>query len=161
MRRVPRERDGRTDAEKSDPNYREFIALWEEIDESQMYTAAKGLQDVGYDFKAATMAILTRGNVTTLFQHYLPTFDCTVTSINNLMWFTDLEYSIGINIPVSNGITQTHVALNEAGRQVRRHRCSISAHLIWPLLVNQWSESEKISLRVRIAQVVLHETFVS
>lgn len=40
------------------------------------------------------------------------------------------------------------------------YRLCLSANLIWPLLVDQYTESEKIGYRVKIAMVILHELAV-
>lgn len=49
--------------------------------------------------------------------------------------------------------------MNENGKM--RPRCSISAKLIWPLLVDQYTEAEKVGYRVIIAVTMLHELTVS
>ncbi|KAJ4404831.1 hypothetical protein N0V82_010414 [Gnomoniopsis sp. IMI 355080] len=61
LRKVPRERDGRTDAEKNDPNYRELPSLWYDIDEDQMYSEAKNLMDIGFDCRKFVYGVLVRG----------------------------------------------------------------------------------------------------
>lgn len=40
------------------------------------------------------------------------------------------------------------------------YRLCLSVNLIWPLLVDQYTESEKIGYRVKIAMVILHELAV-
>lgn len=40
------------------------------------------------------------------------------------------------------------------------YRLCLSVNLIWPLLVGQYTESEKIGYRVKIAMVMLHELAV-
>lgn len=40
------------------------------------------------------------------------------------------------------------------------YRLCPSVNLIWPLLVDQYTESEKIGYRVKIAMVILHELAV-
>ncbi|KAG8170027.1 hypothetical protein KVR01_000772 [Diaporthe batatas] len=58
MRRVPMDRDGRTDEEKQNPLYRQFRALWHEIDEREMYDHARELRRLGFDARGATLAHL-------------------------------------------------------------------------------------------------------
>lgn len=64
QRRVPRERDGRTNAEKAKPEYREFRSLWYEIDEDKMYNEARGLRDAGFDCQYWVYTVLARGKST-------------------------------------------------------------------------------------------------
>lgn len=61
MRRVPREKDGRSEEQKEDPRYREHRSLWFDIDEDKMYSEARGLRETGFDPGWATMQILLRG----------------------------------------------------------------------------------------------------
>lgn len=61
QRRVPREKDGRTNEEKEKPEYREPYSLWYEIDEEKMYTEARGLKDAGFDCQRFVYGVLMRG----------------------------------------------------------------------------------------------------
>lgn len=61
MRRVPREMDGRTDAEKQDPNYREYLSLYYEIDDDLMFLGARVLRDAGFDCRMAVLNVLNKG----------------------------------------------------------------------------------------------------
>ncbi|POS74970.1 hypothetical protein DHEL01_v206632 [Diaporthe helianthi] len=58
LRPVPKEKDGRTDEEMADPDYRAYISLWYEIDRSQMYPSARQLMDAGFDSEAAALEML-------------------------------------------------------------------------------------------------------
>lgn len=58
VRKVPMEKDGRTDTEKKQENYREYQALWHEIDEEQMYDNARRLRQLDFDAHNATIGIL-------------------------------------------------------------------------------------------------------
>lgn len=60
MRPVPVEKDGRTEAEKADPQYRPYISIWYDIDEDKMFPTAKKLKDQNFDSTAATLEILRR-----------------------------------------------------------------------------------------------------
>lgn len=40
------------------------------------------------------------------------------------------------------------------------YRLCISVNLIWPLLVDEYTEGEKVGHRVKIAMVILHELAV-
>lgn len=64
MRKVPRESDGRTDAEKIEENYRQYRTLYPEIDEAQMYDNARRLWRTGFDPGQATAWILHHGKCT-------------------------------------------------------------------------------------------------
>lgn len=59
MRKVPREKDGRTRAEKRKPDYREYRSLWLDIDRNEMYPSARRLYDLRFEAARATLGILT------------------------------------------------------------------------------------------------------
>lgn len=58
MRKVPREKDGRTDREKIQDQYRQYRTLYPEIDEGEMYDNARWLWRMGFDPGLATAGIL-------------------------------------------------------------------------------------------------------
>lgn len=60
MRRVLREKDGRTDEQKRQPEYREYRSLWPDIDRNKMYPSARRLYDLRFEAARATLGILTR-----------------------------------------------------------------------------------------------------
>lgn len=60
MRKVPMDRDGRTDEEKKDGNYRPYRTLYHEIDEDEMYDHARLLYRSGFDAQRATEWVLNR-----------------------------------------------------------------------------------------------------
>lgn len=59
MRKVPREKDGRTNQQKEQPNYREYRSLWLDIDRDKMYPSARRLYDLQFEAARATLGILT------------------------------------------------------------------------------------------------------
>lgn len=59
MRKVPREKDGRTNREKRQRNYREHRSLWLDMDQSKMYPSAKRLYDLRFEAARATLGVLT------------------------------------------------------------------------------------------------------
>lgn len=61
QRRVPKENDGRTEEEKSQPDYRELRSMWYDIDEDQMYTEARRLRNDGFDCRKIVYGILVKG----------------------------------------------------------------------------------------------------
>lgn len=61
MRKVPREKDGRTEAEKRKPTYREYRSLWLDIDRDKMYPSARRLYDLKFEAARATLGMLTSG----------------------------------------------------------------------------------------------------
>lgn len=156
QRRVPRERDGRTNEEKAKPEYREFRSLWYEVDEDKMYSEARGLRDAGFPGWRWIFAVLLRGKsrsqaiTTYLFKFFLR-------SIAKILP-TDLKWSVDVSVPESYGRTIFDKA---DPSQWSFPRCTISANLIWPLLAYQYTESEKVGYRVQIAQTMLHELTVS
>lgn len=60
MRKVPMDKDGRSDLAKMHVNYRPYQALWHEVDENEMYDNARSLWHLGFDFGQATMGILEK-----------------------------------------------------------------------------------------------------
>lgn len=58
LRPVPTEKDGRTDEEKSDRNYKPYISMWYDIDRTKMYSNARALMDQNFDSTAAILEIL-------------------------------------------------------------------------------------------------------
>lgn len=60
MRKVPREKDGRTDEQKQQPDYREYRSLWPDMDRRKMYPSARRLYDLKFEAARATLGILTR-----------------------------------------------------------------------------------------------------
>lgn len=57
MRKVPREKDGRTIAEKREPGYREYRS-WLNIDRNKMFPSARRLYDLRFEAARATLGIL-------------------------------------------------------------------------------------------------------
>lgn len=158
QRRVPRDRDGRTNEEKAKADYREYRSLWYEIDETKMYSEAKGLRDAGFDCHQCVYSVLMRG-MSTWKQMIGTDFITSIpfTSIAN-MPPKDLKWSVNVNHPPAYGMTMQD---KTAGRLWPIPRCTISANLIWPLLVPQYTESEKVGYRLQIAVTMLHELTVS
>lgn len=70
----------------------------------------------------------------------------------------DLKWSVNVSVPPTYGMTMQD---NTALRTWPYPRCTISANLIWPLLVHQYTESEKVGYRLQIAVTMLHELTVS
>lgn len=60
MRKVPREKDGRTDREKIQEDYRQYRTLYPMIDEAEMYDNARALWRMGFDPGVATAGILNK-----------------------------------------------------------------------------------------------------
>lgn len=59
MRKVPREKDGRTNKQKQQPGYREYRSLWLDIDRDKMYPSARRLYSLQFEAARATLGILT------------------------------------------------------------------------------------------------------
>lgn len=59
MRKVPREKDGRTNVQKQQPGYREYRSLWLDIDRDKMYPSARRLYSLQFEAARATLGILT------------------------------------------------------------------------------------------------------
>lgn len=59
MRKVPREKDGRTNEQKQQPGYREYRSLWLDIDRNKMYPSARRLYNLQFEAARATLGILT------------------------------------------------------------------------------------------------------
>ncbi|KAL2276047.1 hypothetical protein FJTKL_01438 [Diaporthe vaccinii] len=121
MRKVPREKDGRTDREKIQDQYRQYRTLYPEIDEAEMYDNARWLWRMGFDPGLATAGIL---------------YDC-------LKWgFCETQ-------PAGNASTFTTPDFNI--------RILLNVHTVWPLLVDEYPESEKVGIRCKLATTILHE----
>ncbi|KAI7779937.1 hypothetical protein LA080_000149 [Diaporthe eres] len=87
MRKVPREKDGRTDREKIQDQYRQYRTLYPEIDEAEILLATLRLSQP----RTSTIRIL------------------------------------------------------------------LNVHTVWPLLVDEYPESEKVGIRCKLATTILHE----
>lgn len=60
MRKVPREKDGRTEEQKQQPDYREYRSLWPDMDLDKMYPSARRLFGLRFEAARATLGILIR-----------------------------------------------------------------------------------------------------
>ncbi|KAG8169727.1 hypothetical protein KVR01_000472 [Diaporthe batatas] len=132
MRKVPREKDGRTRAEKQKSDYREYRSLWLNIDRNEMYPSARRLFDLRFEAARATLGILT--------------------SEGKLKW------SVVEGVPNHNGLAMWEV--DEATCDFSYRLC-LSVNFVWPLLVDQYTESEKAGYQVMLARIMLHELAVS
>lgn len=61
QRKVPREKDGRSDEQKQRAEYREHRSLWYEIDEQKMYPQARRLRQSGFQCRPIILGVLLRG----------------------------------------------------------------------------------------------------
>lgn len=153
MRKVPFTKDGRTDREKNEDNYRPYQALWHEINENEMYDNARALYHLGFDVGLATMGILYQRKCTfSMCCIFICNFKLMIPCYFPLRKI-GLKWGFSETSPPCNGTTTTdqdwsiHIFLN--------------ANNVWALLTDEYSESEKVGLRVKLAATMLHELTVS
>lgn len=155
MRRVPRQQDGRTDREKIQENYRQYITLYPLIDGEEMYDNARALWRAGFDPGLATAGILDNSatfpgalSVSILIRDLqLTLLSCFFSEQLGLKW------GFYENQPSTNGSTFTAPDWSI--------RILLNANNVWPLLTDEYSESEKVAVRVKLAMTMLHELAVS
>lgn len=74
-----------------------------------------------------------------------------------LSWFfsgkSGLKWGFFETQPPSNGVTFTAPDWSI--------RIFLSADTVWPLLVDEYSESEKVAIRVKLTMTIMHELAVS
>jgi hypothetical protein len=155
MRKVPRDQDPRTRAEKRKRDYGEYRSLWLDIDQDKMYPSAKRLYELKFEAGRATMGILT--SESSMSMSSLPALSFEIWGNLTLLKSTRVEMVYHRKWPDRNGIAMWDV---DRATSDFSYRICLSANSLWPLLVDQSTESEKTGYRVMIARVMLHELAV-
>lgn len=75
--------------------------------------------------------------------------------------FWDHTATVGPQKPVAYGVLHRYREVEGQAVPTYRYRICVSAHLVWPLLKDEYTIAEKAACSLQIAGVILHELGVS
>lgn len=153
------DRDGRTDAEKDDDDYREYRSIWPGSRDTnwEEYESASLLNTLNFDSGRATYALLMRGERNSVLTRCASFGPGCCKPLTKCL-FTDVRLSLTCNGGRANGLAAPYRD-ELTGKIV--HRVCINVEMVWPLLVPTFTASEKAASHTYIAKVLLHELVVS
>lgn len=134
LRPVPSHLDPRTEEDRALSEIPTLVSIWKELDESKMYPDAKILMQNGFDILKASAAVLKDR----IIWSFASSFREDGKILRDQQW---------------SGLTHHP---NEEGQI----KIFVSCELIWPLLVPDYTLSEKASCAYLLAVSMLHELSV-